>query len=440
MALILTLPRLATTQQGALAAIPSVWDALPTMGQAICTFSSGLCSEDGCPWRAGWMDAAEAELTARVRHQPGAVHLVLDALRLRADHSVEARSAARGKPLVLSLHGPTGVGKSLLHEALARALYATTDARGRPSGALVLGAVHYRNPKLALEYEEELRARINQHVRRCARPLIVVEELQLMPREALAFLAPMLARPTDSSALEYANATFILASNLGADAVTARAYAAPSRAQLDVDGLQDELLATVDVAAGSTALSATIDVVVPLLPFGRDELRAEARALLAQLRADLAPRFAAGAAVGWDAAVGEALLDKLAWEGDAEAPARQLARYGLQTLATKFNTLVNGPTRRHVDAALKRACGGAERGRLASSVRVALVRRLDSDALGASEGTGGRIVIVDVSGPPPPDGYSAEATRSWWAALGTGDDADAVAPRCVEHRRPTDRP
>jgi hypothetical protein len=42
------------------------------------------------------------------------------------------------------------------------------------------------------------------------------------PSEALALLAPMLARPTDSSALEYANATFVLASNLGADAVTAR--------------------------------------------------------------------------------------------------------------------------------------------------------------------------------------------------------------------------
>ncbi|KAJ1625410.1 hypothetical protein T492DRAFT_880174, partial [Pavlovales sp. CCMP2436] len=196
----------------------SFWEALPSVGQAVCAFSSGLCSEDGCPWRADWLDAAEAELTRSVRHQPTAVHLVLDALRLHRADGAGAHRQPRGKPLVLSLHGPTGVGKSLLHEVLARAVYAGADARGHPTGALVLGAVSYRNPALALEYEEELRARVNQHVRRCARPLIVVEELQLLPVETLRVLVPMLARPTDSSAPDYSNATFILTSNLGAEA------------------------------------------------------------------------------------------------------------------------------------------------------------------------------------------------------------------------------
>lgn len=415
--LLLLFPLLAGAQAPALSASATLWDALPTLNQAVCSFSSGLCAEDGCPWRADWAQEAEGALAARVRHQAAALHLVLDALRLHHGAGGATRRAARAKPLVLSLHGPTGVGKSLLHEVLARALYAGADARGRPAGALVLGAVNYRNPALALEYEEELRARVNQHVRRCARPLVVVEEVQMMPASALRVLVPMLTRPTDSSAPDYSNATFVLTSNLGAEAVIARVYAAAGRAELDLDALQDELLATADVASGSTALSAAIDVVVPFLPFGRPELEVEARDMLAQLRAELAPSFARGAGVVWDGGVVALLLDKLAWEGDAEQPARQLARYGLQTLATKFNMLVNGPVRRHVDATLKRVCGPGER-RLATSVRVAVVRAESGAAAeGGSGGDGGssaRLHIVDAQ---PADSAAESQGSSWWSEL-----------------------
>lgn len=407
------------------------WEALPTMNQAICSFSSGLCTEDGCPWRADWAQDAEVALGARVRHQAAALHLVLDALRLHHGPDGAARRVARAKPLVLSLHGPTGVGKSLLHEVLARSLYPSTDSRGRPTGALVLGAVNYRSPALALEYEEELRARVNQHVRRCARPLIVVEELQMMPASTLRVLVPMLSRPTDSSAPDYSNATFVLTSNLGSDGVIARVYAASHRSEIDLDALQDELLATVDIAAGSTALSAAIDVVVPFLPFGRAELGAEARDMLIQLRAELAPTFARGAGVGWDSGVAALLLEKLAWEGEADQPSRQLARYGLQTLATKFNTLVNGPVRRHLDAALRRACGVGELGRLSTSVRIAIVQ---TDAVAASGNTGAnggglaRLLIVDSSEPPPASGEIDPRSTSWLAVLSS---IESEQPRCA---------
>ncbi|KAG8464764.1 hypothetical protein KFE25_010132 [Diacronema lutheri] len=426
-------PLLTCAQAPALVPSETLWQMLPTMHQALCSFSSGLCAEDGCPWRADWAAAAEDALGARVRHQPAALHLVLDALRLHYGEGGASQRAARAKPLVFSFHGPTGVGKSLLHEVLARALYERADARGRAAGALVIGAVGYRNAALALEYEEELRARINQHVRRCARPLIVVEELQLMPPSALRVLVPMLSRPTDSSAPDYSNATFVLTSNLGGEAVIARAYAAPSREQLDLDALQDELLATVDIAAGSTALSAAVDVIVPFLPFGRAELGAEARAMLAQLRADVAPAFAQGAGLEWDAGAGPLLLDKLAWEGDHEQAERQLARYGLQTLATKFNMLVSGPVRRHVDATLRRACGeGGASGRLATSVCVVVVHADSADgARGGDGGSGGlaRLAVVDCATSMTLDAASVAALRGgWWMHVGP---PAAEPPRCA---------
>jgi len=196
--------------------------------------------------------------------------------------------------------------------------------------------------------------------------------------------------------------------------VTARVYASPNRADLDVDALQDELLATVDVAAGSTSLSAAVDAVVPLFPFGREQLAVEARALLELLRTELAVRFGRGAGVGWEAGVVALLLEKLAWEGDGALPARQLARYGLQTLTTKFNTLVNGPVRRHVDGARRRACGaeggdaGAS-GRLTTSIHV-VVAHTDGSS---------RLAIVDSAQRPPPGGELDEGVARWWSDLGS---------------------
>lgn len=380
--------------QQPLAAQPSgwdtVWQAVPTLSEmAEYALTPFVGDPHSCAWRSDWLERAEAALRERVIGQPQAIELILDTLR------VHHASKRREKPLVISLHGPTGVGKSLTHEVLARALYARSDARDRPIGVLVIGSVNYRSPELTLEYEEELRARVNQLVRRCSRGLIVLEEVQMMPARALSVFRPYFSRPTDSrDDFGYANVTFLLTSNLGAEAISERVYAARSREDVDVHALQDELQAQLDVHANNTDFTSRVDLTVPYFPFARAQLRALAARLLVELRDELREYFAGGAGIVWDEGVTNLLLDKLAWEGSDRE--RQIARYGFKTLVSKFSMLVHGPVRRHLQHALagcaaQAAYGSAGGARLRSSVRVAVTTRRAAHAAaqGGHAGPGG---------------------------------------------------
>ena len=63
----------------------------------------------------------EPYLLSEVVGQELALHQMSDAI---CDHLLQEQPQ---KPLVLSVHGPPGVGKSLSHRLLAQALYDTAD-------------------------------------------------------------------------------------------------------------------------------------------------------------------------------------------------------------------------------------------------------------------------------------------------------------------------
>lgn len=70
----------------------------------------------------GACDRLEGYVSSELVGQELAVHQAADAI---CDHIAQAEPQ---KPLVLSAHGPPGVGKSLLHLLLARALYSKHPA------------------------------------------------------------------------------------------------------------------------------------------------------------------------------------------------------------------------------------------------------------------------------------------------------------------------
>ena len=74
-------------------------------------------------WAPGACDRLEPFLTAHIVGQELALHQFSDAA---CDHIAKE---APQKPLVVSAHGPPGVGKSMMHWMAARALYSRTLER-----------------------------------------------------------------------------------------------------------------------------------------------------------------------------------------------------------------------------------------------------------------------------------------------------------------------
>ena len=77
----------------------------------------------GHDFAPGACDRIESHLLSEIVGQELAVHQVSDAI---CDHLADESPQ---KPLVFSTHGPPGVGKSMLHLLLARALYSKTPAK-----------------------------------------------------------------------------------------------------------------------------------------------------------------------------------------------------------------------------------------------------------------------------------------------------------------------
>jgi len=89
------------------ATFAAVWAAVLIARQptAPCGVDGTFCSPGAC-------HRLRAHLTHRLHGQPAAHHLLVDAV---CDH-VENPNPAGKKPLVASLHGSPGVGKSYFHQ------------------------------------------------------------------------------------------------------------------------------------------------------------------------------------------------------------------------------------------------------------------------------------------------------------------------------------
>ena len=85
------------------------------------------CGADGTFCREGACERVRAHLAANLHGQDTAVNLLADAV---CDHVASPRP---NKPLVASLHGSPGIGKSYFHQLLAQALYNATGDGSRPA-------------------------------------------------------------------------------------------------------------------------------------------------------------------------------------------------------------------------------------------------------------------------------------------------------------------
>lgn len=202
------------------------------------------------------LDGLEKALQRAVFGQPAAVARIVALMRDYLATHVHSR------PLLLALHGPSGVGKSHVGRLLARHFRAVLE----DDGALVLqyhARHHCPEARAAQDCREELARRVADVVARAEAeektPLLVLDDVELMPRPLLdelhGFLQPQ--RPH-----HFHNAIYVLLSGAGGAEVTRFVLQNASRAlPLRPDG-----------ARGAQAEAARAD----------EDLRASLQALLSR--------------------------------------------------------------------------------------------------------------------------------------------------------------
>lgn len=290
---------------------------------------------------------ARSHLPAVVAGQPLATRALAAAI---CDFVAEPAPA---KPLVISVHGPPGAGKSLAHAALAAALYrADPGAAGAGAGPPCpgRGCPGYRIV-FGLDYTAEdaptalaaLRTALLDHAAAHPQSLIVIEEYDKLGCDARAALRGLLAAaPGDPARAALARSVVVLESNAAAAELHALVEAAPSRDDVALEdgvrAVKDALYAAwagpgCEPRAETLRSLAAVDHFLPFLPLERGhlELLIE-RALTARARRAAASR-AAPLSVRWSPAVVAFLADRADYdggrypvEGGAEAP-RLVTRY-----------------------------------------------------------------------------------------------------------------
>uniref|UniRef100_A0A8C3X2T4 Torsin-4A n=1 Tax=Catagonus wagneri TaxID=51154 RepID=A0A8C3X2T4_9CETA len=159
------------------------------------------------------LDGLEKALQRAVFGQPSAVARIVALLRDYLATHVHSR------PLLLALHGPSGVGKSHVGRLLARHFRAVLE-----DSALVLqyhARHHCPEPRAAQDCREELAQRVADVVARAEAeektPLLVLDEVELLPQALLDELHGFL-QPQRSH--HFHNAIYVLLSGAGGAEVT----------------------------------------------------------------------------------------------------------------------------------------------------------------------------------------------------------------------------
>ncbi|KAK9787248.1 hypothetical protein WJX73_009504 [Symbiochloris irregularis] len=157
----------------------------------------------------------ESYLSSQLVGQPLALQQFSDAV---CDHLAKDVST---KPLVVSFHGPPGVGKSLMHSLAARALY-----NQKPEGALqcpgkdcagykVLYGLDYTATERQQQYLK-LQEALVQHVRHHPNSLLVIEEYDKLDCPTRGMFRQLLENPQVFN-ISLGGSIVLMESNMGYD-------------------------------------------------------------------------------------------------------------------------------------------------------------------------------------------------------------------------------
>jgi hypothetical protein len=173
-----------------------------------------LFSSDTSKFSPGACSRIESYLNDRIVGQKMAIDQLVDAVCTHIEHHKHGSQ----KPLIISVHGPVGVGKTYSHTLLAKALYNSDPDGAACPGLDCIGAkVIYGLDFVKEERDTQLgmvRSAILQHTRTVTDPLIVIEEYDKLDCASRAMLRQLFSNP-EASNTTLGRAVILLESNLG---------------------------------------------------------------------------------------------------------------------------------------------------------------------------------------------------------------------------------
>ncbi|XP_069913256.1 prosalusin isoform X4 [Oryctolagus cuniculus] len=148
------------------------------------------------------------------------------------------RDPAPSKPLVLSLHGWTGTGKSYLSSLLARYLF--KGGLRSPRVHHFSPIIHFPHPSLMDRYKKDLKSWVQGNLTACGRSLFLFDEMDKLPPGLMEVLRPFLGPSWVVYGTNYRKAIFIFISNTGGEQINQVALEAwRSRREREEIGLQE---------------------------------------------------------------------------------------------------------------------------------------------------------------------------------------------------------
>ncbi|XP_059214633.1 torsin-1A-like [Centropristis striata] len=125
------------------------------------------------------------------------------------------------KPLVLSLHGPTGTGKSFASQLIAENIFKV----GMNSSFIHLfsSTLHFPHKSKFKTYETQLQQLIKGIVTNCERSMFIFDEMDKMHPGLIDSIKSFLGYHNMLDGVSYQRAIFIFLSNTGGDMITQKA-------------------------------------------------------------------------------------------------------------------------------------------------------------------------------------------------------------------------
>lgn len=173
---------------------------------------------EGCEdhWIPENMDGLEFDLRRNVFGQPLALDIILQSLHY---HYKNKRNPT--KPLVLSFHGPPGVGKNFVSQMILKNMF----RKGSKTEYVHFfrGSIDFSVNRDIYTYKENIIKIIKSKAEECNRSIFIFDEVEKMPKGILSVLRSFLDKHDSIGGIDYRNTIFIFLSNVGGSAITEKA-------------------------------------------------------------------------------------------------------------------------------------------------------------------------------------------------------------------------
>lgn len=215
-------------------------------------------------------------------------HLAADIVSEEVAKFLKNKSPDR--PLVLSFHGSSGTGKTLVSTMLGNHLYGS--AMCSPYVHQFIPTLHFPSPERVQEYRTELKSWVQGNLTECARSVFFFDEMETMPPGLIDVLEPFLGPSHVVFRTNYRKAIYVFISTAGEEVINKATLenrqAGRDREEIRAEELQEAIAQAVYNSSSSAFFHSSIiqqkliTRFVPFLPLTRRHVERCARSQLCQ--------------------------------------------------------------------------------------------------------------------------------------------------------------